>query len=165
MQKTWKALLSAGLATSIGLVCLARSQEPAPTAKQVPIMVTPADIKWVDAPPSLPAGAKMFVLEGDMQKPGPFTVRVKFPADYKVPPHFHDADERVTVLSGALHVAMGDAFDPAKAKELPTGGFSLLPAKSHHFVFTKAETTIQLHAVGPWTITYVNPADDPRTKK
>ncbi len=79
MQKTWKALLSAGLATSIGLVCLARSQEPAPTAKQVPIMVTPADIKWVDAPPSLPAGAKMFVLEGDMQKPGPFTVRVEIP--------------------------------------------------------------------------------------
>ncbi len=60
------------------------------------VMITPDDIKWVDAPPSVPPGAKMAVLEGDPAKPGPFTMRIKFPADYKVPPHWHPRIEHTT---------------------------------------------------------------------
>jgi hypothetical protein len=33
---------------------------------------------------------------------------------------------------------------------------------ANHFAFTKADTVIQLHGMGPWGITYLNPADDPR---
>jgi hypothetical protein len=37
------------------------------------IMATPDAVKWLDAPPSLPAGAKWAVLEGDPIEAGPFT--------------------------------------------------------------------------------------------
>ena len=134
-------------------------------AQESPIMISPADIKWVDAPPSLPAGAKAAVIQGDPKNEGPFTMRVKLPADYKVAPHFHPDTETVTVLSGEFNVAMGDAFDASKAKALGAGSFAAMPKKSPHFAFTKGETVIQVNAHGPWTLTYVNPADDPRNKK
>ena len=38
--------------------------------------VNPKDIKWGDAPPSLPKGAKIAVLQGDPGKPGPFVIRL-----------------------------------------------------------------------------------------
>jgi len=134
-------------------------------AQESPIMVSPADINWVDAPPSLPAGAKVAVIQGDPKAEGPFTMRVKLPADYKVSPHFHPDTETVTVLSGSFHVAMGDTFDASKAKSLAAGSFAALPKKSPHFAFTKEETVIQVNAHGPWSLTYSNPADDPRNKK
>lgn len=132
---------------------------------ETPIMVAPADIHFAPAPPSLPAGAQAALLAGDPSKAGPFTLRVKLPADYKVPPHFHPDVETVTVLSGTFHAATGDSFDPAKCKAMPAGSFVALPGKVPHFVFTKEETVIQVNATGPWSLTYVNPADDPRNKK
>lgn len=134
-------------------------------AQESPILVTPADVKWVDAPPSLPAGAKVAVIQGDPKNEGPFTMRIKIPADYKVAPHFHPDTETVTVLSGAFHVAVGDAFDASKTKALGAGSFAAIPKKTPHFGLTKEETIIQVNAHGPWTLTYVNPADDPRSKK
>lgn len=128
------------------------------------VMVTAKDVKWADAPPSLPKGAKLAVLEGDTSKPGPFTMRLKLPDGYKVPPHWHPAVEHVTVLGGTFNLGVGEKFDTAKAKALPAGSFVVLPEKTPHFVSTKGETTIQVHGMGPWGLTYVNPADDPRKK-
>jgi len=125
----------------------------------------PADVKWVDAPPSLPKGAKVFVLQGDPQAPGPFAMRIRLPAGYKVPPHFHPADENVTVLSGTFSMGMGDAWDDAKMRAMPPGSFSIMPASAHHFAGTKTGAVIQVNAMGPWGITYVNPKDDPRNQK
>ncbi len=139
------------------------------TAADVPAtghrVFTPADIKWADTPPSLPKGAKMFVLHGDPAAPGIFAARVRFPAGYKVPPHFHPADEQVTVLSGILSMGMGDTWDDAKMQQLPAGSFSQVPAGAHHFAGSKTGAIIQIHAMGPWGITYVNPKDDPRNQK
>jgi quercetin dioxygenase-like cupin family protein len=121
-------------------------------------------VTWAEGSPALPPGGKMAVLQGDPKKEGRFTLRLKLPAGYKVPPHTHPDTETVTVLSGTLHASMGDTFDPSKTKAMPAGSFLALPAKSPHFVHTKEETIIQVTATGPWTITYVNPADDPRNK-
>jgi len=104
-------------------------------------------------------------MDGDPSKEGMFTMRLKVPAGYKIAPHFHGADEHVTVISGTIQVALGETFDASKLKTLPAGSFSVIPAKSHHFAFAKEETVIQLHGQGPWTLTYVNPADDPQMKK
>lgn len=84
-------VLSLGLAEaspSKRLHCLAKGRSSESTAAEH-IMVAPADLKWADAPPSLPPGAKMAVLEGDPGKKGPFTVRLQAPAGYKIPPHTH----------------------------------------------------------------------------
>ena len=125
---------------------------------------TPKEVKWADAPPVLPPGAKAAGMEGNAKEPGPFTMRLKFPANYKVSPHTHPADEHITVISGTFYMGMGDKFDEAAAKELPTGSFVVMPTKQAHFAMTKGETVVQLHGMGPWGINYVNPADDPRSK-
>jgi quercetin dioxygenase-like cupin family protein len=146
------------------LFALAIAQDDS-KAKAEHIVVAPEDVKWGDAPPSLPPGAKLAVIEGDPKKEGYFMMRLKVPAGYKIPPHFHPQPERVTVISGKFCVGFGDTFDETKTKALPAGSyFSFIP-KSHHFAHAAEETVLQLSTIGPWDLTYVNPADDPRTKK
>jgi quercetin dioxygenase-like cupin family protein len=58
----------------------------------------------------------MAALEGDPTKEGPFVVRFQFPDGYHVAPHTHPKTERVTVISGALLLAIGDALDRRSAK-------------------------------------------------
>jgi len=157
--------LFAAVAIGAALVLLSAAQDPkAPQAPQVPLMFTPADIKWVDAPPVFPAGVKVASLAGDSAKSEQFTMRAKFPANCKIAPHFHSGAENVTVVSGTLYVAVGDTFDAAKGKALPAGSFTHIPARTHHFAYTKEETVVQLNCLGPFDLVYVNPADDPSKK-
>jgi quercetin dioxygenase-like cupin family protein len=128
------------------------------------IMVAPDAVKWVDAPPSLPAGAKWAVLEGNPTDAGPFAFRVKVPAGYKLPPHKHPNIEHVTVISGTFHFGMGEQLDESKVKPMPAGSFVVIPTDSPHYFLTKDETVVQVHGIGPWGITFVNPADDPRQR-
>lgn len=126
-------------------------------------MVAAKDLKWADVP-SLPPGAKIAVIEGPMNEAVPFTVRLRLPANYQIPAHMHPAIERVTVLSGVFHMGVGDKFDSAKGMPLNVGDMMIMVANSPHFAWTKEETTLQLHGTGPWGVTYLNPADDPRKK-
>ena len=122
-------------------------------------------LKWQDSPASLPAGAKLAVLEGDPNKEGPFVMRLKLPDGYRLPPHTHPKPERVTVISGTFHLGMGDKFDATRGAAMPAGSYGTWPAGMHHYVWTKGETVVQFHGDGPWTIKYLNPADDPRNGK
>jgi quercetin dioxygenase-like cupin family protein len=125
----------------------------------------PTDIKWVDAPPALPRGAKVAALEGDSTKEGPFVMRVKMPDGYRIAPHTHPKPERVTVIAGTLYIGMGAKFDETRGKEMPAGSFGTWPAGMKHFGWVKGETILQLHGTGPWSMTYVDPKDDPRNKE
>jgi quercetin dioxygenase-like cupin family protein len=136
-----------------------------PTADEDASIHRPSNLKWQDGPPSLPPGAKFVVLEGDPSKAGPFIFRVKLPDGYKVPPHTHPKRERMTVLSGTLYLGVGETFDSGQGKELPAGTYGTWPAGMKHFAWVKGETVLQVHGEGPWIITYVNPADDPRNKR
>jgi hypothetical protein len=136
---------------------------PSAWAAEAHIMVTPDNLQWTDTP-SLP-GAKIAVIEGPITEAVPFTFRIKFPANYKVAPHWHPAIERVTVLSGTINLGVGDTFDQAKTKALPAGSISIMEPKMNHFAWIGEETVVQLSGMGPWGITFVNPADDPRKKQ
>ena len=125
------------------------------------MMATPDELKWVDIP-SLPPGAKLAVIEGPINQPGPITFRLKLPANYQVPAHWHPAIEHVTVISGTFNMGTGDKLDRAKTKALTAGSVAIMQPKTNHFGWTKDETIVQVHGVGPWGVTYVNPADDPR---
>ena len=125
------------------------------------MMVTPDELKWVDIP-SLPPGAKLAVIEGPINQPGPVTFRLKLPANYQIPAHWHPAIEHVTVISGTFNMGTGDKLDRAKTKALTAGSVAIMQPKTNHFGWTKDETIVQVHGVGPWGVTYVNPADDPR---
>jgi uncharacterized protein DUF4437 len=137
-----------------------------PQAKQLKhIMITPSALSWVDAPPALPPGAKVAMLEGDPTKPGPYTIRIKTPANYQIPAHWHSKGERVTVISGSFNFGMGDKLDTAKGNTLPAGSFFFVPAKMDHFAWSEGEVILEVNGNGPFDIHYINPADDPRNKK
>jgi quercetin dioxygenase-like cupin family protein len=124
-----------------------------------------AEVAWKDGPGSLPAGAKFAILEGDPAKEGVFTMRLWFPDGYRIPPHFHSKVEHITVISGSFNLGMGEKFDQSSTREMTAGAFGFWPGGMRHFAWAKGETVVQLHGVGPWTITYVNPADDPRNPR
>jgi hypothetical protein len=146
------------LAALLVLACAAAAAEPGHH-----VIVEPAALKWAPVP-SLPPGAQAVVLEGPINEAGPFTMRLKFPADYRIPAHWHPAVERVTVLSGTFHIGGGETFDTARGRAIPAGGMVIMPAKSPHYAWTSGETIVQLHGTGPWGITYLNPAEDPRSR-
>jgi hypothetical protein len=125
----------------------------------------PGGIQWKEAPPSLPPGAKIAVLEGDPSREGLFTMRVLLPDGYMIPPHTHPAVEHVTVISGILNIGMGEKFDKTNTQAMPAGTFGYWPTGMKHFAWVKGETVLQVHGMGPWGIQYVNPADDPRNQK
>ena len=127
------------------------------------IVATPNDLKWSDIG-SLPPGAKLAVIEGPMSEAVPITARLKLPANYQIPAHWHPGVERVTVLSGSFNYGMGDKLDSQKTTSLGAGSIIIMPPKMSHFGWTSEETILQLNTTGPWGITYVNPADDPRKK-
>jgi quercetin dioxygenase-like cupin family protein len=119
------------------------------------IRVFPEDIKWGEAPPSLPAGAKVFILEGNPMQDGIFTMRVKFPPYYKLPAHTHPIDERVTVIEGAVYLGFGNAMDTANAQKFTAGSYYLNPVNAAHYVFTREEGVIfQVTGLGPWGLVY-----------
>ena len=129
------------------------------------VTVAAADIKWGPAPPSLPPGAQVGILNGDPSKAEPFVMRAKFPAGYRIQPHFHPTDENIVVLSGSFSVGMGDKFNESAMSALAPGAYAMMPKTMHHYAMAKGETIIQVHGMGPFQVTYVNPSDDPRTKK
>ena len=148
--------LSAGVAAAPGAP---------PTGASHVIVVPPDKIAWNPTPPALPPGAELAVLEGDPSQTGPYTMRLRMPDHYRIPPHFHSGIEHVTVVKGTFKVGMGERFDGSAMTTLPAGTFAALQPGTRHFAEAQGETILQLHGTGPWEITYVNPADDPRTRK
>jgi quercetin dioxygenase-like cupin family protein len=129
-----------------------------------PAAAKTAELKWMDGPPGLPGGAQFAVVSGDPAKAGKFTIRIRTPANYSVPPHWHPSDEHVTLISGKLAYGMSDRFDRANATALSPGSSIVMKAKMNHWVFTADGAEVQISATGPFAITYANPADDPRPK-
>jgi quercetin dioxygenase-like cupin family protein len=127
--------------------------------------MNPAQMKWGPAPPGLPPGARLAVLSGDPNKQGMFTIRLRFPAGYRVMPHRHPTDELVTVIQGQTSIGMGRTFSPRRATNLVQGGYVALAANMNHYAFTRAGATIQITSHGPFQIVYVNPAHDPRNRR
>ena len=123
-----------------------------------------APLVWGPAPASLPPGARMAIVSGNPAKPGPFTIRLRLPSGFEVPPHFHPVDEHQTLISGRIGHGMGDSVDVKAVKWLRPGQSITLPANAHHYVRTKGRTLVEVSAVGPFTVTYVNERDDPRKK-
>jgi quercetin dioxygenase-like cupin family protein len=133
------------------------------TKEHQPVIMVPSDLEWSDSP-ALPAGVKVSILYGNMKKAEPIGFRIKIPAGGILAPHTHPVHERVTVISGAFAMGEGEKFDKAALKNMPVGSMAIFPKGCPMFGFASEETIIQVNAEGPWDITYINPADDPRKK-
>ena len=139
-----------------------RASNPASTAAPAAsthVAYNAADLKWGDAPDAFRPGAKAVVLSGDPGKAGLFVIRLKIPAGFKVANHWHPTDEHVTVLDGDAALDMDDG---AQKLSLSSGAYVLLPARMHHAVSTQNGAMVQISAMGPFELTYVDPKDDPR---
>lgn len=122
-------------------------------------------IQWGPAPPIFPKGAEMAVLQGDPSKADEFTVRLRLPNGYKIPPHTHPTAENVTVLKGTFLAGMGEQFVESNMKAFGRDGFASIPANHAHYAMARGQTIVQVHAIGPFQLTYVNPADDPTKQR
>jgi|tagenome__1003787_1003787.scaffolds.fasta_scaffold20471913_1 hypothetical protein len=140
---------------------------PPATAKTRPAKAAaaPAELKWMDGPPGLPPGAQFAVIKGDPGKTGNFTIGIKMPANYSIPAHWHPSDEHVTLVSGKLAYGMSDRLNRTAAQGIGAGETVVMKAKMNHWVLTADGAEVQVSAMGPFAITYVNAADDPRGKK
>jgi quercetin dioxygenase-like cupin family protein len=127
-------------------------------------VVTPDAVEWAPGPASIPPGAEAAVLYGDPSKEGLFALRLKLPQGYHIAPHSHPKPEVVTVISGTFRLGMGETVDQGKAQPLAAGSFFAMAPGMAHYVYADEETVLQLNSTGPWSLTYVNPEDDPRQK-
>jgi ketosteroid isomerase-like protein len=158
-QTTWKKIDGAWKV----IEDTATSDAPA-VVLSPPVAVAAADVKWMDAPPSLPAGAKLAVISGNPGFPEPFTLRLQMPDGYKIAPHTHPTDEHVTVLSGTLRAGMGNTWDDKALGDFPAGSYANMATGMAHHVIARGATVVQVHGVGPFVMNYVNAADDPSKK-
>ena len=163
---THRCFTAALTAAALSPAALA-AQAPQASAPSSQVIVAHApSLAWAPGPPSLPPGAEFVLLEGNPAEAVPLTFRLRFPANYRIPPHWHSVIEHVTVFSGTLNIGMGEQATYTGGTALNAGSFGALPAKMVHYAWAGPEgVTFQLHSVGPWSITYVNAADDPRTKR
>lgn len=159
MHTKWTRLFA--LAFGLGILVSATAAQP-PGEESDHTVLSPGDLKWMPAPPVIPKGVQIAVLSGNPFAEGYSTVRLKIPPNTTFAPHWHPTAESFTVLTGSLHVGMGDTVDRAGARELPAMGYASIPATHHHYAFTGDEgAVIDLSFYGPFQIYYVNPADDP----
>jgi quercetin dioxygenase-like cupin family protein len=159
MKKVYSVLAGSAVALT-GVVAIAVAQ-----GTEGHTMLSPQEIKWAAAPPSIPPGAEAAVLYGDPSKDGMFAMRLKFPKGYKIAPHTHPKPEVLTVISGTFRLGMGETADSSKAKAYTPGSFiALSPGMAHFAAADDDNTVVQLNSTGPWTLTYINQADDPRKK-
>jgi len=118
-------------------------------------------LQWGPAPPVFQPGAQMAVVSGDPSKAAPFVVQLKMPDGYKIAPHFHPTAEVVEVKSGTFMYGMGDMAKAADMKAMAVGKSVDIPANMHHYASAKGATIVQISSMGPFVLTYVNPADNP----
>lgn len=145
-------LLAALLTAAFG-----NAQQSPPTAGLTAL--TPSEMKWTGGALALP-GMEQLNLVGDPAKPGPYTLRLKLPAGYKLAPHTHPDSREVTILSGTWYMGYGEKSDPAKLKALPAGSFFTEPANVAHFVEVREPTMVQVSGTGPSGRKFVNPTDN-----
>ena len=135
-------------ATGLALACVLLAPQASAQHAEGHIMLDPSELVWKDLP-SLP-GVKIAVIEGPLDQAVPIMFRLRFPANFKVMPHWHPGIEHITIISGTLHMGIGSV--------------SIMQPRTHHYVWTDEETIGQVHSIGPWSVNYVNPADDPAKK-
>jgi quercetin dioxygenase-like cupin family protein len=124
--------------------------------------VLPEDVDWEPFAP-FPPSARLAVLVGHPTEPGPYVIRVKVPSGVKLMPHRHQEDRVYTVISGVFYIGRGDRFDEEKLEAYPPGSIVVLPGDTPHFHWAKSgEYVTQVTAIGPISLTYLNPEDDPR---
>jgi hypothetical protein len=158
-------LMLQGAALASTHAAAGKSHGAASPSDALPQLFTPDGMRWVEAMNSLPRGVRMTVTEGDPARSGPYTLRLWLPAGCRIEPYWRSDSERLTVMLGAVILGLGDHFDDRQGAPIKAGSFALVPARRHHYLWTRDVAVVQMHGQGPWAMNYIDPALDPRHAK
>ncbi len=112
-----------------------------------PTTVTPGQEHWT----KLKDKTSIAVLYGNPDKPGFTVIRIKVPAHWSTPLHYHARRENVTVMSGIVYGAFGERPKEQSVAAYPAGSFISVPANMSHYAFTKSQGAVmQLEGEGPF---------------
>jgi quercetin dioxygenase-like cupin family protein len=142
------------LVVDVTLSAVAVAQTPAPGV----VALTPVEMKWASQGGLAAPGMEQLNLVGDPAKPGPYTLRLKFPKGFKIAPHTHPDFREVTILSGTFATGYGEKSNPADLKILPAGSFYTEPANVPHYIEIKEDVVLQVSGIGPSERRFVNPS-------
>ena len=154
----WNVTLGLTLLSVAAGLMLGRAM--AQTGASSVVTLTPVEIKWTSQGALAAPGLEQVNLIGDPAKAGPYTLRLKFPKGFRVPPHAHPDSREVSILSGVFATGYGESFDNTKLKSLPAGSFYTEPANLPHFIEIREETVLQVSGTGPSGRLYLDRPDD-----
>ena len=147
-MKGFTAVVGGRIATSLmGLAVALRGAAAQQTPRHhiVPLKDIPSQ-QWTEA------------VQGDMGIPGqPFVIRIHNDAGYIVLPHTHVEDENIVVVKGIWLLGMGSQFSSSDIDTVTVGDYLFVPKGMAHFALSKTETIIQVHGIGPFLVSYVDP--------
>jgi hypothetical protein len=126
------------------------------------VALTPVEMRWTTQGGLAAPGMEQLNLVGDPAKPGPYTLRLKFPKGFRVAPHTHPDSREVTIVSGTYATGYGETFDAAKLKILPAGSFYTEPANVPHYIEIKEDVILQVSGMGPSGRRFVGSPDGPK---
>ena len=145
----WELLLLIGWALFLLIIAGLSGAVTAQTGAASVVALTPSEMTWTAQGALAAPGLEQLNLVGDPTRPGPYTLRLKFPKGFRIAPHTHPDSREVTILSGVYATGYGETFDDAKLKILPAGSFYTEPANVPHFIEIKEETVLQVSGTGP----------------
>src|SRR5262245_39424365 len=157
-HKTWEDVMRMKTVFALGASVASLSfAEAAHSAEPGVMALAPSEMKWSAQGGLALSGLEQTVLIGYPSKSGPYTIRLRFPAGFKVAPHTHPDSREVTVLSGTWYTGYGEKAEAAGLKELPAGSFYTEPANIAHYVEIREPTVIQVSGTGPSGRKFVGP--------
>lgn len=159
MRRTRKGLT---IAAAVALTAPVAGQSQVTATTGQPVLPTEASrvelrtanvLVWTDLNvPGFAPGATMTVVHGDPAANRDYVIRLRFPAGYRFPVHWHPNSEHLTVLSGTFLLAMGNTSDETKLRTYGPGDFIYAPARMSHYGGAKTPVIVQLNGNGPFAI-------------
>jgi hypothetical protein len=111
---------------------------------------------------SFPQVRNLAVVQGDpTRRRRDLHVRLRFLTATSFHRHGIRPTRHVTALIAAVGTGLGEDFDASGLVAHKEDGFVTAPANMAHFASARGVTEVQVHAIGPFQLTYVHPQDDP----
>lgn len=120
------------------------------------IHLADADVDYRFSPENPNVGRA--TLAGDPSKPGIYVVRLWLKPGVTVPPHYHDQDRHVTVISGTWAFGKGESGDCSEASPMPAGSYVFHPKGAVHYDGSclGEEVIVQIIGQGPVKTVWVD---------
>ena len=117
-----------------------------PGADEGFVSFAPDDVRF-EAVEVLPGASQAFLV-GDPSREGPYVMRYRIPAGQLVPPHHHDRDRHITVISGVWAFGTGDSMSCEDTRPMPPGSYVFHPRGAVHFDGSCTDQPIEVQVIG-----------------